>query len=38
MKKSFKFEVLLVCFMLLVGTVSVSAESFVYYDMETRCV
>lgn len=35
MKKCFKFEVLLVCFMLLVGTVSVSAESFVYYDMET---
>lgn len=36
MKKCFKFEVLLVCFMLLVGTVSVSAESFVYYDMETE--
>lgn len=35
MKKCFKFEVLLVCFMLLLGTVSVSAESFVYYDMET---
>lgn len=35
MKKCFKFEVLLVCFILLVETVSVSAEPFVYYDMET---
>ena len=35
MKKCFKFEVLLVCFILLVETVSVSAEPFVYYDIET---